>query len=159
MGNDWDIPADADPGPPPVGPSDPDAAKRYRTLMGEIGSFQERAKHFGPPDMYTVYRHLSEYTHAGVTTADKYAEQVGDGKFRLRTTSRNLGYADAIWIAVSLIQAGHAISPMIVGDPLRKLLEQAAKDMGLISPKAIYPTRRVKKKGPRPKVQTTASGA
>lgn len=156
----WNIPANADPGPPPVDPSDSsDAAKRTRTLMGEIGSFQERAKHFGPPDMYTVYRHLSEFTHAGVTTADKYAEPVGNGKFQLRTTSRELGHADAIWITVSLIQAGHAISPMIVGDPLRKLLKQATNDMGLISPETISPTRRTKTKGPRPKAQRASPGA
>ncbi|MFF4418668.1 hypothetical protein ACFYY8_39580 [Streptosporangium sp. NPDC001559] len=113
---------------------------------------------FGLPDMYVVYRHLSDYTHAGLPAAGTYAEHLGNGTFRLNPPGQLPGYANPIWIAVSLIQAGHAISPMIVGDPMRKLLNQAAQDIGLGSPEAIYPQRR-KKKGPKTKGQPPAQAA
>ncbi|MBG0818351.1 hypothetical protein [Planomonospora sp. ID82291] len=142
----WTTPPETDLPPVPVEPSDPAERKRYRKLKGEITTFVNLTTAFKAEDMYVVYRHLSDYTHAGAVTAGRYAKPTGDGKFVLTDMARSLGAVDAIWTTASLIQAGHALSRMVEGDPMRSLLEKAAKDMGLPSPEHLVPVRRQKEK-------------
>ncbi|MEU4234889.1 DUF5677 domain-containing protein [Nonomuraea sp. NPDC026600] len=145
----WPLPADEEPLSASHVPADPVEAKRHRSIMGEISHFQTLAAKFGPDEgpgnsMYVVYRHLSDYTHAGVATAGRYAESIGNGMFQLTDRAVTPGPANAIWATVSLIQAGAIFSPMLVGDPMRDLLEKAANDMGLGSPERIVPRRKAK---------------
>ncbi|TMR14069.1 hypothetical protein ETD86_29425 [Nonomuraea turkmeniaca] len=146
---DWPLPDDAELRAAPQEPADPVEARRHRAIMGEISHFGNLAKAFSPDEgpgnsLYVVYRHLSDYTHAGPATAGRYAEPAGDGLFRLTDRAVPPGPADAIWTTVCLIQAGHIFSPMLTGDPLRDLLEKAANDMGLGTPERIAPRRKVK---------------
>jgi hypothetical protein len=149
--NNWTIPPEVLQVAPPVQPGDPDE-KKYNALVGEFVNFSNRVDAFAIPDMYVVYQYLSRYSHSSAYTAHPYIQRMDDGTIRLRGTAPSQGNADLIWSAVSLIQAGHAISPMMIGDPLRKTLDKAAKDLGVSSPATVYPVRRPKKtKGPAPK--------
>ncbi|GAA2692203.1 DUF5677 domain-containing protein [Nonomuraea recticatena] len=137
----WAVPSGLDQQPSPVPKTDPDY-KKISGMAREFDNFLERTKAFDQPDMYVVFKYLSGYSHANLGSADSYTIYDKEtGKFRLARTAPAKGRADEIWTAVMLIQAGHAISPMIDGDPMRPLLNKAANDLGLGSPEAVYPVR------------------
>ncbi|MGV9310349.1 DUF5677 domain-containing protein [Nonomuraea sp. NPDC004354] len=137
----WAVPPGTDQKPSPVPETDPDAQKIGR-MAHEFDNFLERTKAFDQPDMYVVFKYLSGYSHANLNSADSYTRfNEESGKFLLTRNANGKGSADEIWTAVMLIQAGHAISRMIEGDPLRKLLNKAANDLGIGKPEAVYPVR------------------
>lgn len=127
--------------PPPIFDfEDEEEEKRHKTLRGEIKNFSNLVTAYGTPAMYQVYRHLSGYCHTTITTAMSYLHQSEDGILFLRDVPADSGSKpDIIWTPVCLIQAGNAISPMIAGDPLCKVLDTAARDLGL--PPGYQPKR------------------
>lgn len=113
--------------------------KRYDRLRGELGNFADLVAAFGTPDMYPVYQHLSDYTHSGAYTANAYLHKADDGTVYLRPDAKARSRADVIWATVCLIQAGKVVDEMLAGNPFRKLLDQAVRDLGL--PPGYLPAR------------------
>ncbi|MEU9837752.1 DUF5677 domain-containing protein [Actinomadura sp. NPDC048032] len=106
--------------------------KTHNSLRGEIETFPNLVKAYGTPEMYPVYRHLSRYCHTTLTTATSYLHQGDDGNLSLLDVpADSASRPDIIQTPICLIQTGKVISPMIAGDPLRKVLDTAARDLGL----------------------------
>ncbi|WP_433369486.1 DUF5677 domain-containing protein [Streptosporangium sp. CA-115845] len=107
--------------------ADPEIA-RLKVLLTEFKRFNKLTARFGEEDMYTVYRHLCDYTHASAYTADAYTEDLGDGMWAIRTDAKPSDgeRADVIWLPILLMQAGLVLSSRLKGDPFRKQIKRAA---------------------------------
>ncbi|MEU8251848.1 DUF5677 domain-containing protein [Nonomuraea sp. NPDC048916] len=121
---------------------DPEYA-RYVKLLGEFRNYADLVIAYGKADVYPVYRTLSSYAHATPQTAQLYVEELPDGSHGVRDTARSSGsYASIIHTTICLVQAADVISVCIKGDPLRKVLEKATKDLGLTAPEYLRVTRK-----------------
>jgi hypothetical protein len=144
---DWPIPDDVEVGPVPgidirtlkAFKDDPARGHLYR-LWIEFQKFNKVTARFGAPSMYTVYRHLCDYTHPTARTADAYTEDRGDGTFRLLLAPkpRGGGDPDVMWLPILLMQAGTIVSSKLKGDPFRRIVDRAARHYG-ISPSGLIP--------------------
>lgn len=98
----------------------------------ELANFDTLVVAYGTPDVYPVYRHQSAYSH---TTGAFLIFDDGKPKF---TTEPKGGESDIIaeplWIPVALLQAAAAISPLLVGSPMKPTIDEA-----LGGPAACYP--------------------
>uniref|UniRef100_A0ABV8FDP9 DUF5677 domain-containing protein n=1 Tax=Streptosporangium jomthongense TaxID=1193683 RepID=A0ABV8FDP9_9ACTN len=119
--------------------TDPEIA-RLRKLLAEFRSFNKLTARFGEENMYTVYRHLCDYTHASAYTADAYTEDLGDGRWAIHADAkpREGERADVIWLPILLMQAGLVLSSRLKDDPFRKQITRAAADYG-VSVKQLLP--------------------
>ncbi|TDC63556.1 hypothetical protein E1200_22010 [Actinomadura sp. GC306] len=133
----WPVLDPVDIGTPP-GPdlsqpgADPGIA-RLKLLLKQFQKFNQLTARFGEEDMYVVYRHLCDYTHASAYTADAYTEDLGNGLWAIRTDAkpREGERADVIWLPILLMQAGLVLSSRLKGDPFRRQAARAASDYGL----------------------------
>ncbi|MFP1628853.1 DUF5677 domain-containing protein [Streptomyces sp. 5K101] len=117
--------------------------KLHKKLVGELDNFQNLLIAYGTPAMYPVYRHHSSYAHTTAHTASAYISE-RDGKLGYHSTAQHDTVSDVVWVPVALIQAAKAISPLIKGDPMRKVVENAVRDLGV--PDDMFTFQRVAKK-------------
>ncbi|WP_328708670.1 DUF5677 domain-containing protein [Microbispora hainanensis] len=115
--------------------------KQFTKLRGEVRTFGNLLAAYGRSDIYPVYRYLTNYAHARIASAEAYIDDDGAGTLSLRDVAKFTGYADVIATTLFLIQAGHVISPLIKGDPLRRDLERVANDVGMGAPELLRDTR------------------
>ncbi|MFJ1878655.1 DUF5677 domain-containing protein [Streptomyces chartreusis] len=105
----------------------------HKTLMGELENFDNMVKAYGTADVYPVYRHQSAYSHTTGATADAFLI-MDEGKLKFTTEPKG-GEADItaerLWIPVALLQAAAAISPLLVGNPMKPTISKAMRDLGL----------------------------
>ncbi|GLX05757.1 DUF5677 domain-containing protein [Microbispora sp. NBRC 16548] len=145
----WPIPDGVEVGPVPdvdirtLKPvkDDPIQGHLYRLWL-EFENFNKITARFGEPSMYTVYRHLCDYTHPTAWTADSYTEDNGDGTFsiRLNPKPRGGGKPDVLWLPILLMQAGSVVSSKLKGDPFRPVVTRAARDYGVPTSGLIPPS-------------------
>ncbi|MFJ9845879.1 DUF5677 domain-containing protein [Kitasatospora sp. NPDC101155] len=101
-------------------------------LVHELRNVFDMLDHYGSPDLYPVYAHLSALSHTSGLTARLYLEQADDGTVQIRRTAIDLGaHADVVQVALSLLQVATVVSPMLSGDPLRAAIDQATADLGV----------------------------
>ncbi|MFD3780281.1 DUF5677 domain-containing protein [Streptomyces sp. NPDC058612] len=130
----WNLPE-----PVPVAPAEPlvfanaESERMHKKLLGELANFDTLVVAYGTPDVYPVYRHQSAYSHTTGATADAFLV-VDDGKLKFTTEPKG-GEADItaerLWIPVALLQAAAAISPLLVGNPMKPTIDKALGDLGL----------------------------
>ncbi|MER5915339.1 DUF5677 domain-containing protein [Streptomyces sp. NPDC001982] len=118
--------------------------KLHNKLVGELKVFPNLLIAYGNPAMYPVYRHHSTYAHTTAQTASAYLSEQ-DGRLGYHSTAQHETDSDVVWVPVALIQAAKAISPLIKGDPMRKVVEHAIRDLGI--PDDVFTFQRVAKKG------------
>jgi hypothetical protein len=102
-----------------------------RNLKHESRNVYDMLDRYGSADVYPVYSHLSSLSHTSIETANAYLEWGGDGTFQIRHDAARIGYADIIQLAIVPLQAAHVVSPLLVGDPMRGVIDQAITDLGL----------------------------
>lgn len=112
----------------------------HRKLKHELKNFYDMLERYDVAEVYPVYSHLSSLSHTTVATASAYVEPMDDGTLQVRQNAAKLGDADVIQLAVALLQAAGAVSPLIEGDPLRPSIDQALADLGLENIQ-LLPTR------------------
>ena len=117
----------------PVPFANPESEQIHKRLVGELKNFDTMVKAYGTADVYPVYRHQSAYSHTTGATADAFL--IMDGDTLKCTTEPKGGAADTtaerLWIPVALLQAAAAISPLLVGDPMKPTIDKAMGDLGL----------------------------
>ncbi|MBL1087277.1 hypothetical protein JK359_35865 [Streptomyces actinomycinicus] len=105
----------------------------HKRLTGELENFDNMVKAYGTADVYPVYRHQSAYSHTTGATADAFLI-TDEGRLKLTTEPKG-GEADItverLWIPVALLQAAAAISPLLVGNPMKSTIDRAMRDLGL----------------------------
>ncbi|MFD5124147.1 DUF5677 domain-containing protein [Streptomyces sp. NPDC058385] len=141
----WNLPE-----PTPVPSAEPlvfanDESERiHKKLFGELKNFDTMVTAYGTADVYPVYRHQSAYSHTTGATADAFLI-VDDGKLKFTTEPKG-GEADItaerLWIPVALLQAAAAISPLLLGNPMKSTIDKAMSDLGL--PSTLLNLRRVR---------------
>ncbi|MGI5493223.1 DUF5677 domain-containing protein [Microtetraspora malaysiensis] len=115
---------------------------RHNTLLGELKNVNNFLVAYDRADFYPVYSYLSEHSHPSIHTANAYIQDLAGGHFQLRHTAERAGYSDLLWATVCLIQAADMVSSVIVGDPLRRVVEEAAHDLGVGTPESLRGQRR-----------------
>jgi hypothetical protein len=130
----WNLPEPAPaPSEAPIVFANPESEQIHRRLVGELKNFDTMVKAYGTADVYPVYRHQSAYSHTTGATADAFLI-VDDGKLKFTTEPKG-GEADItaerLWVPVALLQAAAAISPLLVGNPMKPTIEKAMSDLGL----------------------------
>ncbi|MFD9592494.1 DUF5677 domain-containing protein [Kitasatospora sp. NPDC003701] len=127
----WEIPSDILVGDEPVFDF-PDAAAeaRHATLKGQASNVANLVEARGLRNLYPVYRYLSSYSHASLQTGEAFVEREHGQARALYATGKVTVDANRVWIPVCLYLAGKAISPFLVGDPMKRHLEKAATDVG-----------------------------
>ena len=113
--------------------------KRHGQLLGELKNFMNMVKGYGDPMMYPIYRNLSSFSHTTDLTAGVYLQQAADGRLIVHQEAHTDRLADLCWMPIPLLQAASVISPMIKGDPMKKLVTEACRDLGL--PENLLPRR------------------
>ncbi|MEU0438004.1 DUF5677 domain-containing protein [Streptomyces sp. NPDC006290] len=117
----------------PVVFANPESERIHRKLMGELENFDTMVKAYGTADVYPVYRHQSAYSHTTGATADAFLI-IDEGKLKFTTEPKG-GEADItaerLWIPVALLQAAAAISPLLLGNPMKSTIDKAMNDLGL----------------------------
>ncbi|MFI8265569.1 DUF5677 domain-containing protein [Streptomyces sp. NPDC085665] len=129
---DWAVPADIEVGEEPsYAFADEDAARRHRKLKGLFSNIADLVASRGIRTLYPVYRYLSSYAHASLQTGEAFVERgPGVAPALYRTGKVEVGESRA-WIPVCLYVGGTAMGQFLVGEPMRKTLEQAAYDLGV----------------------------
>lgn len=112
----------------------------HTKLRHELGNFYDMLDRYDVAEVYPVYSHLSSLSHTTISTASAYVEQMDDGTLQIRQDAPELGHADVIQLTVALLQTAMVVSPLIDGDPLRSVIDQALADLGLNSTQ-LLPTR------------------
>jgi Family of unknown function (DUF5677) len=102
----------------------------HRKLKQEAHNFYDMLDHYASADAYPIYSHLSSMSHTSLETANAYLQWSDDGAFQLRDTAESPGEAVTLQLALSLLQAADAISPLIEGDPMRATINSARTDLG-----------------------------
>lgn len=133
----WPVPEGVEVGAPP-GPNirnlkdDPEQGRLW-VLWDEYKKIEKVTLRVGGPNSYTLYRHLSDYTHPTFHTANAYTELTSNGTFRHRTTPspREGGDPDVLYLPILLMQAGLTVSAMLERDPFRRVVDKAARDYGV----------------------------
>jgi hypothetical protein len=131
--------------PEPARTADED--KRHRTRVGEISNVENLLKVYDSGDVYPVYAHLSGMCHTSVTTASAYLDLRADGslEYLAEPEADSAAYVAVIQLAVSLTQAGLAVSPLLTGNPMSAALDKAISDLGMQDTQLLPP--RAKKIG------------
>jgi hypothetical protein len=130
----WNLPEPVEaPASEPLVFANPESERIHKQLIGELRNFDNMVKAYGTADVYPVYRHQSAYSHTTGGTADAFlVDDNGTLKF---TTEPKDGDADItaerLWIPVALLQAAAAISPLLVGNPMKSTISKAIGDLGL----------------------------
>lgn len=92
----------------------------------KLKNFEELCIAYGAYQLYVPYRVLSAYAHPTAAGAMAYTDE--HGTLASRAVSNTHG--PLIQTAMCLIQAGHTISPLIQGDPLRNSITHAEERLG-----------------------------
>ncbi|MFD5565871.1 DUF5677 domain-containing protein [Kitasatospora griseola] len=127
----WEIPDDIVVGEGPVFDF-PDAAAeaRHVTLKGQASIVANLVEARGLRNLYPVYRYLSSHSHASLQTGEAFVEREHGKQRALYATGKITVGANRVWIPVCLYLAGKAVSPLLVGDPMKRHLDKAAMDVG-----------------------------
>lgn len=136
----WNLPEDVELEAPAFEFATPEEEKEHDRRVGELRNFQNMVTAYGSPMLYPVYRNLSAYAHTTDLTASAFVSQVNENRVVLHETSREDRLADLCWMPVPLLQAASVMSPLLQGDPMRKLIREASRDLGL--PEDMRPQRR-----------------
>ncbi|WP_425824642.1 DUF5677 domain-containing protein [Streptomyces fractus] len=104
---------------------------RHRSLRGFVRDFNRLAMAMGEETRYDLYRHLSGFDHARMTTAQAYAKVSGSSAIDIAWDSRESGSPETIQTAIAVIVASDIISRRLLGDPLRSQVEDALTTLGL----------------------------
>jgi hypothetical protein len=137
----WQLPAaSVDIGEKPdFGFTTDEERKRHGQLLGELKNFMNMMRGYGDPMMYPIYRNLSSFSHPTDLTAGVYLQQAADGRLIVHQEAHTDRLADVCWMPIPLLQAASVISRMITGDPMKKLVTEACRDLGL--PENLLPQR------------------
>ncbi|MFI8206736.1 DUF5677 domain-containing protein [Streptomyces sp. NPDC085937] len=135
----WELPEEVELEAPDFGFTTPDQKKEHDRRVGELRTFQNMVTAYGSPMLYPVYRNLSAYAHTTDLTASAFVSKVTDDEVVLHETSHADRLADLCWMPVPLLQAASVMSPLLQGDPMRKLIREASRDLGL--PEDLAPRR------------------
>ncbi|MFJ1588395.1 DUF5677 domain-containing protein [Streptomyces sp. NPDC088197] len=114
--------------------------KQHRRLVGELSKFVNLVNAYGEPMMYPLYRNLSAYTHTTDLTSLAYVKLADDGSLTVSDQPLVDRLSDLCWMVIPLLQAASVMSPMIKGNPMKKLVTEAVRDLGL--PADLLPKRR-----------------
>lgn len=130
----WNLPEPVDaPSSEPLVFANDESEQIHKRLMGELENFDNMVKAYGTADVYPVYRHQSAYSHTTGATADAFLI-MDEGRLKFTTEPKG-GEADItaerLWIPVALLQAAAAISPLLVGNPMKSTIDRAMRDLGL----------------------------
>ncbi|MED7949317.1 DUF5677 domain-containing protein [Streptomyces sp. BE303] len=127
----WEIPDEIKIGDKPVF-NFPDLAveRRHRTLLGQATNVSNLVEARSLKNLYPVYRYLSSHSHASLQTGEAFVQRDHGEQRALYATGKVSVDANRVWIPVCLYLAGTAVSKFLVGDPMKKHLEKAAKDVG-----------------------------
>lgn len=104
---------------------------RHKKLVGEIKNVADLLMAYDLSDVYPVYAHLSGLSHTSIGTASAYLNRREDGSIEYLQVADSLGAAALIHLVVALIQAGLAVSPLLVGNPIGATLDNAISDLGM----------------------------
>ncbi|MEU3495411.1 DUF5677 domain-containing protein [Kitasatospora cineracea] len=127
----WEIPDDIQVGEKPTFDfADQAAEQRHAKLLGQATNMSVLVEVRGLRNLYPVYRYLSSYSHASLQTGEAFVERERGEKRALYATGKVTVGANRVWIPVCLYLAGKAVSPFLVGDPMKRHLEKAATDVG-----------------------------
>jgi hypothetical protein len=141
----WNLPepVEAPPSEPLVF-ANPESERIHKRLMGELQNFDNMVTAYGTADVYPVYRHQSAYSHTTAATADAFlSDDHGTLKFTIEAKGGDADItAEQLWIPVALLQAAAAISPLLVGDPMKSTISKAVGDLGL--PPTLLNVQRVR---------------
>ncbi|WP_261556254.1 DUF5677 domain-containing protein [Frankia tisae] len=118
-----------------------DEQKRHQKLVGEIANVENLFKVYGSGDVYPVYAHLSSMSHTSINTASAYLSRRNDGsiEYLSEPVKDSPAYAEIIQLAVALIQAGLAVSPLLAGNPMSSALDNAISDLGMQNTQFLPP--------------------
>ncbi|MFF3139252.1 DUF5677 domain-containing protein [Streptomyces mirabilis] len=116
-----------------------DEERRHRRLVGELHNFNNMVQAYGTPMMYPVYRNLSSFSHTTDLTAAAYASIDDEQRVTVHQVPRTDRLSDFCWMPVPLLQAASVMSPLLTGDPMKKLVSEACRDLGL--PEDLTPKR------------------
>ncbi|HEY9326729.1 MAG TPA: DUF5677 domain-containing protein [Streptomyces sp.] len=127
----WEIPDDIQVGEKPAFNFPDSAAEaRHPTLRGQAANVSNLVEARSLRNLYPVYRYLSSHSHASLQTGEAFVERDHGEQRALYATGKVGVGANRVWIPVCLYLAGKAVSPFLVGDPMKRHLEKAAMDVG-----------------------------
>ncbi|MGW2550108.1 DUF5677 domain-containing protein [Streptomyces sp. NPDC001635] len=136
----WQLPENVDIGEAPdFGFNSEEEKKRHARLVGELHNFNNMVTAYGTPMMYPVYRNLSSFSHTTDLTAAAFAEFNDEQRVTVHQVSRHDRLADLCWMPVCLLQAASVMSPLLKGNPMKKQISEACRDLGL--PEDLVPRR------------------
>ncbi|MEW1677818.1 DUF5677 domain-containing protein [Streptomyces noursei] len=121
--------------------TDDEDERLHRRLLGELQNFDTLVKAYGSADVYPIYRYHSAYSHTTLSTADAYLHE-DEGLLHYMTTPKGEISAERIWIPVALLQAAAAADSILVGRPMKSVIDKAMSDLGL--PESILKPRRTR---------------
>lgn len=103
------------------------------TTTGSASKFQQRCQDLeGGPDLYPVYRALSNASHAGIRVVDPYIAATGDGPTVFRKIPVSTRGAEGLSVLASaLVIAGIAEDTLNRNHPRRRFLRSAAARHGI----------------------------
>ncbi|MFK0279889.1 DUF5677 domain-containing protein [Streptomyces sp. NPDC090499] len=128
----WQLPDTVDIGEAPdFGHTTEEEEKRHKRLRGELSNFENMVKAYGTPMMYPVYRNLSSFSHTTDLTAAAFASFDDEQRVTVYGNGRHDRLADFCWMPVPLLQAASVMSPLLKGNPMKKQISQACRDLGL----------------------------
>jgi hypothetical protein len=128
----WQLSESVDIGEAPdFGFASEEEKKRHGRLVGELHNFNNMVTAYGTPIMYSLYRDLSAFSHTTDRTAAAFAEFDEEHRVTVHDTSRHDRLADFCWMPVPLLQAASVMSPLLKGNPMKKQIGEACRDLGL----------------------------
>ncbi|MFD5634782.1 DUF5677 domain-containing protein [Streptomyces sp. NPDC127077] len=128
----WQLPENVDIGEAPdFGFTSEEEKKRHRRLCGELSNFENMVKAYGSPMMYPVYRNLSSFSHTTDLTAAAFVSIDDEDQVTIYENGRHDRLADFCWMPVPLLQAASVMSPLLKGNPMKRQISEACRDLGL----------------------------
>ncbi|MEU5748225.1 DUF5677 domain-containing protein [Streptomyces sp. NPDC047726] len=129
---DWPLPDTVDIGETPdFGHTTQEEERRHKQLRGELSNFENMLKAYGTPMMYPVYRNLSAYSHTTEHTAAAFASFDEEQRVTVHSNGQSDRLTDLCWMPIPLVQAASVMSPLLRGNPMKKLISEACHDLGL----------------------------
>ncbi|MEU1273521.1 DUF5677 domain-containing protein [Streptomyces sp. NPDC005799] len=127
----WQLPDTVDIGEAPnFGHATEEEERRHRRLRGELSNFETMVKAYGTPMMYPVYRNLSSFSHTTDLTAAAFVS-FDEQRVTVYGNGRHDRLADFCWMPVPLLQAASVMSPLLKGNPMKKQISDACRDLGM----------------------------